>query len=408
MQDTIAPDSAEALTAAIENAAADKRPLEVIGHGSKRGLGRSSNLAQALDLSKLSGITLYEPEELVLTAGAGTPLAEIEKAIAKANQVLAFEPPDLGALLGGPPGKGSIGGVLACNLAGPRRIKAGAARDHFLGVTAVSGRAEIFKAGGRVVKNVTGYDLMKLLAGSYGTLAAMTSATIKVLPKPEKCYSVLVFGLDPAEALRAMTRALGSPHEVSGAAHLPASAAASSQVDYVAEQKSSVTALRLEGPATSVEHRTAALRAELADLGPTEELHSANSDVLWREVRDVKAFQSNVERLIWRVSVPPASTPEILARLAATLPTMDYLLDWGGGLIWLTLPPASDAHCSVVRGALGPAGGHATLLRAPQTTRAAVQVFQPQPPALAALSQRLKDSFDPLHLLNPGRMYQEI
>ncbi len=408
MQDTISPDSAEALAAAIEAAVTDNRPLEVLGRGSKRGLGRSSNLAHALDLSKLSGITLYEPEELVLTAGAGTPLAEIEKAIAKKNQILAFEPPDLGSLLGGPPGKGSIGGVLACNLAGPRRIKAGAARDHFLGVTAVSGRAEIFKAGGRVVKNVTGYDVMKLLAGSYGTLAAMTSVTIKVLPRPEKCYSVLVFGLDAPNAVRAMTQALGSPHEVSGAAYLPASAAAGSQVDYVAQEKSSVTALRLEGPAPSVEHRTAALRAELSEFGPTEELHSANSEVLWHEIRDVKAFQSDIEKLLWRVSVPPSKAPEILSRLASTLPNMDYLLDWGGGLIWLALPSGPDAHCAMVRGALEEESGHATLLRAPHATRASVPVFQPQPPALAALSRRLKESFDPARLLNPGRMYQEI
>jgi glycolate oxidase FAD binding subunit len=408
MQDTISPESAEAVAAALEAAAAESRPLEVLGLGSKRGLGRSSNLACALDLSRLSGITLYEPEELVLTAGAGTPMADIEKAIAKKKQILAFEPPDLGALLGGPPGRGSIGGVLACNLAGPRRIKAGAARDHFLGVTAVSGRAEVFKAGGRVMKNVTGYDLMKLLAGSYGTLAAMTSVTVKVLPRPEKCYSVLVFGLDAGAALGAMTHALGSPHEVSGAAYLPAAAAAGSAVDLVAQEKTSVTALRLEGPAPSVEHRTAALREELADLGPTEELHSANSDVLWREIRDVKTFQSDMERLLWRISVPPAEAPEVLSRLASGLPAMDYLLDWGGGLLWLALPPAPDAHEATVRGALADAGGHATLLRAPQATRAAVQIFQPQPPALAALTRRLKESFDPLHLLNPGRMYQEM
>jgi len=406
--DTILPESAEEVAAAVEAAARDTRPLEVLGLGSKRGLGRSSNLAHCLDLSKLSGITLYEPEELVLTAGAGTPLADIEKAVAKKKQILAFEPPDLGALLGGPPGRGSIGGVLACNLAGPRRIKSGAARDHFLGVTAVSGRAEIFKAGGRVMKNVTGYDLMKLLAGSYGTLAAMTSVTFKVLPRPEKCYSVLVFGLDEAAALRAMTHALGSPHEVSGAAHLPAALAGGSEVPYVAEEKTSVTALRIEGPGPSVEHRTAALRKELADLGPTEELHSANSDILWREIRDVKAFQSDMERPIWRISVPPTEAPDVLSRLASGLPGMEYLLDWGGGLVWLALPPAPDAHCPKVRGAIEDAGGHATLLRAPQATRAAVQVFQPQPPALAALSLRLKESFDPLHLLNPGRMYQEV
>ena len=172
------------------------------GHGSKRAIGRPAQTDLTLDLSALSGITLYEPEELVLSAKAATPLAEIEALVAAKGQQLAFEPMDYATLLGGVAGRGTIGGALAANLSGPRRIKAGAARDHFLGFSAVSGRGETFKSGGRVVKNVTGYDLCKLIAGSWGTLAAMTEVTIKVLPAAETEETLLIRGLEPAPGRR--------------------------------------------------------------------------------------------------------------------------------------------------------------------------------------------------------------
>jgi glycolate oxidase FAD binding subunit len=273
----------------------------VLGRGSKRALGRPVQASRNLDLSALTGITLYEAEELVLSARAGTPLAEIEAVLAEKHQQLAFEPGDLGPLFGAAAGRGSIGGMLACNLAGSRRIKAGAARDHFLGATAVSGRGEAFKAGGRVVKNVTGYDLCKLLAGSHGTLALMTDVTVKVMPAPEKTRTVLLLGLDDPGARAAMTRALQSSHEVSGAAHLPAAIAARSAVSYVARAGGAVTVLRVEGPGPSVDYRCAALREDLADLAESEELHSMNSAALWRELRDVAPFAGQPERPLWRV-----------------------------------------------------------------------------------------------------------
>jgi glycolate oxidase FAD binding subunit len=182
---TFTPATAEETLNIVRWAAGEETPLEIVGHGSKRGIGRPSQAEHVLDLSQLSGVTLYEPEELVLSARAGTPLAEIEALLERHNQQLAFEPMDYGPLLGGEPGRGTIGGVLGANLSGPRRIKAGAARDHVLGVNAVSGRGEAFKSGGRVVKNVTGYDLSKGLAGSWGTLAVVTDVTFKVLPAAE-------------------------------------------------------------------------------------------------------------------------------------------------------------------------------------------------------------------------------
>jgi len=402
-----APQSSEQVVEAVAWAAAEGEPLEVLGRGSKRALGRPVQAAHSLDLARLDGITLYEPEELVLSARAGTPLAAIEAALDEQRQMLAFEPADLGPLLGGAAGEASIGGVLACNLAGPRRIKAGAARDHFLGFVAASGRGELFKSGGRVVKNVTGYDLCKLLAGSYGTLAVMTEVTVKVLPRPEKTYTVLLLSLDDATAGEAMRRALGSPHEVSGAAHLPAALAAKSAVSYVAGAGGAVTALRLEGPGPSVEYRCAALRRELGGLGLTEELHRRNSLALWRELRDVRPFVGGERTTaVWRLSVAPTAGPAVVAAIGPEALGGEAFYDWGGGLVWLSLPlnGAGDAGAAQVRAAVAAAGGHATLVRAPLELRAAAPVFQPQDAATAALSRRVKDGFDPRGILNPGRM----
>ncbi|MHA1152887.1 MAG: glycolate oxidase subunit GlcE [Alphaproteobacteria bacterium] len=408
MTDTFKPENADQVVEAVAWAAAEARPLEVAGRGTKRGFGRPVRAAHGIELSGLTGITLYEPVELVLSARAGTPLAEIEAALAGERQQLAFEPGDLGPLLGTRAGAGSIGGMLACNLAGPRRIKAGAARDHFLGASAVSGRGEAFKFGGRVVKNVTGYDLCKLLAGSYGTLAVLTDVTVKVMPAPEKTRTVLLLGLDDAGASAAMTRALQSSHEVSGAAHLPAAIAARSAVSYVAQAGGAVTALRVEGPGPSVDYRCAALRKNLADLAESEELHSMNSVKLWAELRDVAPFVSRPERPVWRVSVPPDDGSRVVAAVAHELDA-EYFYDWGGGLIWLAPAlPGEDAGAARIRAVLGADAGHATLLRAPAEVRAAVPVFQPQEPAKAALTTRIKDGFDPKRVLNPGRMYAGV
>jgi glycolate oxidase FAD binding subunit len=359
----------------------------------------------AVDLSAISGILAYEPEELILTAAAATPMAEIEAAISAKGQMLAFEPVDLSALLGAAAGGGTIGGALACGISGPRRVKAGAARDHLLGFHAVSGRGEIFKAGSKVVKNVTGYDLPKIFCGSLGTLGAMTEVTVKVLPAPPKARTVLLFGLDVAAAVRAMTDALNSPFEVSGAALLPASIAARSAIDMVRAAGASVVALRIEGTPASVAARCAGLRALLAGCAPDEELHSMRSRRLWVEIRDVGALLPDAAAALWRVSVPPAAAPAITAALPG-----DWFLDWGGGLIWIAVPPGTEAEATRIRGAVAAAGtgGHATLLRAPASLRAGIDVFHPQPAALARLSARVKESFDPKRILNPGRLYAGV
>jgi glycolate oxidase FAD binding subunit len=388
------PTSARELEAVVAAALAREEPLELVAGGSKRGLGRPLQLPHRLDLSAFAGISLYEPEELVLTAGAATSLAEIEAALDEKRQMLAFEPGDWRALLGTAGSAPTLGGALACNLAGPRRIRQGAARDHFLGFHAVSGRGEAFKAGGRVVKNVTGYDLPKLIAGSYGTLAALVEVTVKVLPRPEATRTVALHGLDDEAARRAMSAALGSSHEVSGAAHLPASVS----------PEGARTVLRLEGPGPSVEARVRALGADLAGRGAIAVLDDEESRTVWRAVRDVTPLAGLADRVVWRVSVAPTEGPAVAARVRRAL-DVRHFYDWGGGLVWLAVKGAEDGGASVIRAAIG--SGHATLIRGPDALRLAVPVFQPQPAALAALAVRVKDGFDPRHILNRGRMVRE-
>ncbi len=410
MSDVLKSRDAQDVEAAVQWALGAGKALEIVGHGSKRAIGRPAQTDLTLDLSGLSGVTLYEPEELVLSARAGTPIAQVEALVASRNQQLAFEPIDYGPLLGGLPERGTLGGVLAANISGPRRVKAGAARDHFLGFSAVSGRGESFKSGGRVVKNVTGYDLCKLMAGSWGTLAVLTDVTIKTLPRPETEATVVVLGLDDAEAMRAMAAAMGSSFDVSGAAHLPDDVAACLPLGEAIATGRALTALRIEGFAPSVVHRKAALLLALKSFGEVGTLDEVVSRSLWRAIRDALPFtasRSGVEAPLWRISTAPAQGAALALRVARAAGGK-VMYDWAGGLVWLSLPSSDDAGADIVRRAVAAAGGHATLVRAPPAVRAAVAVFEPPEPALAALSRRVKDSFDPKGTLNPGRLWAGV
>lgn len=383
-------------------------PVEISGAGSKRALGRPVEAKHAIVLDGLAGIELYEPEELVLSARAGTKLAHIESALATHHQMLAFEPIDYGPLLGEQPGLATIGGVVACNLAGPRRVKAGAARDHFLGVQGVSGRGALFKSGGRVVKNVTGYDLCKLLAGSYGTLAVMSRITIKVLPVPETARSVILHGLDDATAVRAMTLSLQSPHEVSGAAHMPGFAADALGMPSLGHAGQGVTAIRIEGFAPSVAARLEEVTNLLAPFGEITQLEVGASATLWREIRDALPFaRLSAEYPIWRLSVPPTAGAAVVEAIRTVLPC-EAIYDWGGGLVWLAAEAGEDAGQDAIRAAVAEVGGHATLIRATAEQLAVLDVFQPQAGALAELTRRVKESFDPHRVLNRGRLYPDM
>jgi glycolate oxidase FAD binding subunit len=360
-----------------------------------------------LDLSALNAVTAYEPNELIITVQAGAPLADVKSLIDSKNQQFAFEPIDTAPLLG-TPNLGTIGGMIGAGLAGPRRIKAGGARDHLLGAHAVSGFGESFKAGGRVVKNVTGYDLCKLLAGSWGTLAVMTEVTLKVMPRPESERTLLLRGLDDVAANRAMTAALGSPFDVSGAAHVPNSVfrAAAGGLGDLGSQSEAVTLLRLEGITASAAHRAAALAKLLLSFAVAQILEDAASMAVWSSVRDITPFAASGALgvwPVWRIVCPPASGGALGQALARDTGG-DVIYDWGGGLIWAALPPKPDAQAALVRHRVNAVGGHATLIRASDEVRRNVDVFHPQPGGLAGLSERVRQGFDPKNILNRGRM----
>jgi len=391
----------------VRSAIASDQPLEIIGHGSKRSIGQPMATNALLDLSALNAVSSYEPNELIITVQAGAPLADVKSLIDSKNQQFAFEPMDTASLLG-TPNLGTIGGMIGAGLAGPRRIKAGGARDHLLGAHGVSGFGDSFKAGGRVVKNVTGYDLCKLLAGSWGTLAVMTEVTLKVMPRPESERTLVLRGLDDIAANRAMTAALGSPFDVSGAAHVPNSAfrAGAGGLGSLGVQREAVTMLRLEGILASASHRAAGLGKLLAPFGTAEMLEDAASAAVWAAIRDVEPFAAAGALgawPVWRIVCPPASGGALGEGLVRETGG-DVIYDWGGGLIWAALPPKPDAQAALVRQRVNEVSGHATLLRASAEVRRNVDVFHPQPQGLAALSERVRQSFDPKTILNRGRI----
>lgn len=375
------PQTEAALAEAVAGAGG---PLRIAGGGT-RPIGAPVS-GTVLSTAGLRGITLYEPGALTLVAQAGTPVAEIEAALAAEGQRLAFEPMDHRGLLG-TDGVPTIGGVVAGNVSGPRRIAVGAARDFCLGVRFVDGAGRVLKNGGRVMKNVTGYDLVKLMAGSWGTLGILSEVSLKVLPRPETGACVLLHGLDEAAAVAAMSRALGSPFEVSGAAHAP-----------VGVDGHPVTMLRVEGFADSVRYRTAQLRDLLADTG-AEIVTEDDPDRIaagWAWVRDVSLMQGSGGD-VWRFSVKPSDAPGLVAGLRAAHGDLKVLYDWGGGLVWVEGLAGTDLRPAEL-------AGHATLIRADGATRQRIAPFQPEPPALAALSAGLRRTFDPRNILNPGLM----
>jgi glycolate oxidase FAD binding subunit len=409
--DTLKVRDANDVEQVVRAAIASEQPLEIVGHGSKRLIGQPMATNALLDLSDLNAVTAYEPNELIITAQAGAPLADVLSLIDSKNQQFAFEPMNTAPLLGTPE-IGTIGGMIGAGLAGPRRIKAGGARDHLLGAHAVSGFGDSFVAGGKVVKNVTGYDLCKLLAGSWGTLAVMTEVTLKVMPRPESERTLVLRGLDDLTANRAMTVALGSPYDVSGAAHLPSSAFRTSSAGVAGlgaqglGSGQAVTLVRLEGIAASVVHRAVTLVKLLAPFGTADTIEDTASAAIWVALRDVTPFAATGALgawPVWRIVCPPASGGALGERLARDTGG-DVIYDWGGGLIWAALPPKPDAQAALVRERANAAGGHATLLRASDEVRRNVDVFHPQPSGLAALGDRVRHSFDPKRLLNRGRL----
>lgn len=408
-------DEAE-LAQAVAEAAAASQGLEIRAGGSKRGLGRPARATHVLDVSAFSGVVDYDPAELVLTARAATPMQDLEALLARHGQMLAWEPPDWQMLLaadeqGGAstpraPSGPTLGGVIACNLSGPRRVRAGAARDHLLGFAAVNGLGESWRAGSKMVKNVTGYDLSKLQAGAYGTLSVLTELTVRALPRPEHGCTLLLHGLGDETGVRTLLAALNTQHEVSAAAHLPAAVASRSRISEARASGRAVTALRLEGPLRSVDYRAGALTAL---FGRTTRLVEADSERFWAEIGSVQPLLATGGGPVWRICATPTEAPGVLRQIAATLEGAEGFYDWGGGLLWLQLDAeraGPDCGAATVRRSAKRGGGHAMLVRAPAEARERVAVFEPAEAPLEALARRVKAGFDPHGVLNPGRLQQ--
>ncbi len=384
--DMLTPESPDELIDAITAATRAGTKISLRGGGSKDGFGASTPDAQIIDMRGFAGVVEYDPSELVLTVGAGTPLWVVRDLVAEEGQMLAFDPFEHGPILGRPDARATIGGVIAAGVSGSLRLTQGAARDHLLGLEAISGRGERFVAGGKVVKNVTGYDLPKLMTGSWGRLAAITQVTLKVLPRPRTRATKIIIGLDCVTAVGAMSKALASQAEVSAAAYLPSSKLVNG---------ASLTALRVQGFAASVKARCAMLDRLFADHSPLTRLDDDKCANFWNEIATLSSLDAG--RTLWRLHVPPSRAADLIDRFE--LASSDWFLDWAGGLIWMLFDGPADR----LRNAAASVGGHATLVRAPQAMRHAVPAFHPPTPGVAALEARVRRAFDPASVFETGR-----
>lgn len=387
----------------IADASARRLPLEVYGGSTKRTVGRPVQAAAQVSLRGMVGTVLYEPNELVMSARAGSTIAEIEGQLAKNRQMLPFEPLDLGPLFGREAGQGTIGGAFATGWSGARRVHSGAARDHLLGVRFVTGHGEQVRAGGRVMKNVTGYDVGRGLAGSWGTLALMTEVTFKVVPQPESTATLVILGLPDEIAVEVLCKAMSTPYEITGAMHIQQGAASRLWQSQIRGFGKSATVMRLEAPEKSIAYRTEKLRQLFKAYGDLHVVGAAGSIGFWQEFRMLTPMHGST-RPLWRISTAPRLGPTVVAAIARYM-EVEAVYDWSGGLVWIEVPPSADAGATDIRRVIALHGGHATLVRADAAVRSAVDVFQPLEPGVERLSRRLKQTFDPVGILNPGRMY---
>ncbi|HEY4943072.1 MAG TPA: FAD-binding protein [Rhizomicrobium sp.] len=375
---TIAASTEQEVIDAVITARAWKSPLEIMGAGTKRTFGRAVvTMGTVLDVSGLKGIISYEPEELILTAAPGTPVAEIEAELAQKGQRLGFEPPDWGPLLGAEPSLGTIGGAISADANGPARVRCGAVRDHLLGFRGVNGLGEAFKAGGKVVKNVTGFDLPKLVCGAFGTLAVLTEVTLRVFPKPPLSATLVVRGLSAEDGFGILRKVWSSPLDATGLCFSNGNAL-----------------IRLEGEKEPLAEKYALLRALIGDAQQIDD-----GEIAFRAIGSGEVF-ADTPYDVWRAYVPPAAAAQVAAEIDSPL----WLADWAGGLLWIGTLPGSDGVREVVRRH----GGHCVLLRADEETRERVAVFEPEEPARAELTRAVKAAFDPLGLFNPGRIWDGI
>ncbi len=389
MKNLVEPDSEQEIAACIKNAYSQVTPVEIIGGGTRSGLGHRVIANSKIGLGNHAGIKLYEPEALTLVAKAGTPLAQVQKLLLENAQRLPFEPMSHCAVFGTKENS-TIGGVVACNISGPRRIQAGACRDSLVGIRFVDGKGKIIKNGGRVMKNVTGLDLVKLLCGSHGTLGVITEVAFKVLPIAEREATLGISGLSVEAAVSTLSQALATPFDITGAAHF---------ADYKGK---SLTLMRVEGFSNQVDYRLSGLQNTLGENLDAQIIEGKEHTDLWRSVQDVKSF-NETELPLWRISTKPSEAPVIYSAVCRQFDAK-FIFDWGGGLIWIQTEDSSIKCVEEIRKIISRCGGHATLVRGSDELRRVTSVFQPQSRRIAELSKFIRKKFDPAGILNPGRL----
>ena len=402
--DKLKPNNENDLQEAIKYCYKKDLPIEIIGLGTKNEIGKKFQSAKTLDMSNLSGIVDYKPEELYITVKAGTPIKIIVDELKKNNQHLAFEPTNFSEIFKKNSNEGTIGGTLSCNFSGSRRFKVGSGRDHILGFKGYNGKGEKIKSGGTVVKNVTGYDLSKLVTGSFGTLLVLSEITLNVLPLQTDIKTIIISGLALEHSLGVMGSAIGSSNDPSGAVFYPQNLRSNFVFNDLTHH-GSITAIRVEGTKISTEQRINNLIKDLSLLDKNiTVLDSAQSEIFWEDTRALKVFSKN-NKSILRAVVPPSEANNLINRIKTFHP--NYFIDWGGSLIWLELDYLSNQKIEQIRKRVLDTSGYLTVIKSPSNIKSALEIFTIDPIKFR-ISQNLKKSFDPKRIFNPGKMYTGI
>ena len=403
-QNIFNPSSREEIAEIIRNCYKKNIPLEINGSKSKNKIGRNFQAEKTLDLTSYSGIIDYKPEELYIKVKAGTPINSIIEELDKHDQQLAFEPVDFGFLFNGKSNNGTIGGVISCNFAGPRRFKVGSARDHLLGLQGINGKGEIIKSGGTVVKNVTGYDLCKLISGSFGTLSVLTELSVKVLPKPQSSKTLIINNPHIKKAIEYLGTALSSSSDPSGGVFYPEQFDQSFTFNDLTH-KGALTAIRIEGPSNSVDHRIKNLSTELGLLeNEYSILESVQTKIFWNKTKNLEIF-SNSKKNLLRIVVPISETLSVLQKMKPF--EINYFLDWGGSLIWVELEKISLKILREIKDITQRHSGYFTIIKVEDDLKASADIFTIDP-IKYKISEKIKKSFDPKRIFNPGKMYSGI
>ena len=403
-QSLLKPETREDISLIIQECYKKNIPIEVNCLQSKKNIGRNFQAEKTLNLSNYKGIIEYKPEELYIKVKAGTSIKEIKAELDKHNQQLAFEPNDFGLLFKGNHDEGSIGGVVSCNFAGSRRFKVGSVRDHVLGFQGINGRGETIKSGGTVVKNVTGYDLSKILSGSFGTLTVLTEISIKVLPKPSSSKTLVIKNPHLLKALDYLNISLSSSSDPSGGVFYPEYFTNHFTFNDLTHE-GPLTAIRIEGPKESIDHRIKNLCKELElNIDESLVLENEQSKILWEKTRTLEVF-SNMKSNLLRIVVPPSETFEVIKQFRPH--ETKYFIDWGGSLIWLQLDRINTKILNDIRKIVNKASGYLTAIKIEEDLKASVDIFSVDP-IKYKISEKLKKSFDPKRILNPGKMYSGI